>query len=119
MREAPQMQPLATTLGHRRWRFGVWLGVICIAWHALACERKAPGPQECRRFAFETLGVRSTERLSERGHAELDDLTRRCLTTPFDRELLRCVEQTQRLNTCLREFQRRQAGEQLGPGKTL
>jgi hypothetical protein len=73
-----------------------------------ACERKAPGPDECQAFAYRALGIRQTQDLMVRGAMEkAEDLTRDCLTTPFDRTLLRCVEETGRARYCLDDFQNR------------
>ena len=82
---------------------------------ATACERKAPGPDECRRFAYLVTGARRRELLvnPELG-SRVDELTRQCLTTPFDRELLACVEQTGRFNACSARFARRR---QRGPAE--
>jgi hypothetical protein len=73
-----------------------------------ACERKAPGPDECQAFAHRVLGIRQTRDLMMPGAMEkAEDLTRDCLTTPFDRTLLRCVEETGRARYCLDAFQSR------------
>jgi hypothetical protein len=71
-----------------------------------ACRRKAPGPEECRTFALHAAGVRSARDLarSARLRESIDELTRECLVTPYDRELLRCVEETGRLRACQSRF---------------
>ena len=63
---------------------------------ASGCERKAPGPEECARFAdllvrgkyaaFGDLGLITPSML-----AKIDSVTQSCLTEPYDRELLDCV----------------------------
>ncbi len=74
---------------------------------ALACSRKAPGPAECNEFALRAVGVRDERMLAIDGvRKAVDELTVRCLVTPFDRELLRCSEELG-LRVCLAEFQRR------------
>jgi hypothetical protein len=78
-----------------------------------ACRRKAPGPEECRRFALHAAGVRSARDLSRssRLRASIDDLTRECLVTPYDRELLRCVEESGRLRACQSRFELRRRAD--------
>jgi hypothetical protein len=84
------------------------LAVLTLSLATTACARKAPGPEECRRFAHRTSGVSPLElarapQLRER----VDELIRQCLTTPYDRELLGCVEQTGRLRACTLDFEQR------------
>jgi hypothetical protein len=74
----------------------------------VACQRKAPGPDECRTFAHRALGVTHANDLLVPGAAErVAELTRDCLTTPFDRELIRCVQETGRSRFCMVDFERR------------
>jgi hypothetical protein len=83
------------------------LVLICISLLA-ACERKAPGPDECRTFAQAALGITRPSDLLQPGVAErVGELTRDCLTTPFDRDLLRCVQETGRSRFCMVDFERR------------
>lgn len=78
------------------------LGVLALA---SACRRKAPGPDECRDYAFVATGVRSELDLQVPGVLErVNDLTTRCLVTPYDRELVTCVEQGLGVHACMREF---------------
>jgi hypothetical protein len=76
---------------------------------AASCARKAPGPSECHAFSLRAAGVSRSEqlRLEPRVGAVVQDLTVRCLTTPFDRELLACVERGSELRACFLEFQAR------------
>jgi hypothetical protein len=77
------------------------IGLVLLA----ACERKAPGPDECQAFAYRALGIRESRDLMQPGAIDkVEDLTRDCLTTPFDRALLRCVEETGRARQCLGAF---------------
>ncbi len=72
---------------------------------AAACHRKAPGPEECREFAYQAAGVRTqTDLLVPGALKRVDELTTECLLTPFDRELLTCVEQGLSTRLCLRDF---------------
>ncbi len=75
---------------------------------SLGCERKAPGPEECARFS------EMVEQLSGSGpvmtpeiQAQIDELTRQCLTKPYDRALLACVERTHQTRGCLESFRLR------------
>ncbi len=79
-----------------------------------ACSRKAPGPDDCRRFALQVVGVTNPQMLrSPRVEAAVDQLTNRCLTTPFDRQLLACVSRVGDVQRCFAAFQARHAGPQL------
>jgi hypothetical protein len=80
-----------------------------------ACDRKAPGPDECRAFALAALGLSSEEELagaSPRRRAVRDDvdaITRECLVMPYDREFLRCTLETGRGRACRLAFDHRRA----------
>lgn len=73
-----------------------------------ACQRKAPGPAECLRYAYRVHHVETEAQLTTpRLRDQVDELTRMCLTTPFDRQLLACVESTGRVRACSVEFEYR------------
>jgi hypothetical protein len=58
----------------------------------LACSREAPGPRECQEFSLRVVGVVDARSLARPDvKAAVDAWTERCLTTPYDRELLACV----------------------------
>lgn len=82
---------------------------------APACERKAPGPAECRRFALSMHRLRSEEELGGATRRELalrdqvDGLTRECLVLPYDHELVRCIEEQGRPRACRAAFDLRRA----------
>ena len=94
------------------WRasLAVLLGVL-----AGACGRKAPGPEECRRFARTVYGVpepNDREAVTRRELAlreQVDELTRECLVVPYDRQLLRCTVETGKSRACRAAFERRRA----------
>lgn len=75
---------------------------------APACERKAPDPSECLAMAEAALRP-----LVERGHhpgqllAQHDELVRECLVTPFDDQLVACVERTGAYRACRADFELR------------
>jgi hypothetical protein len=73
------------------------------------CERKAPGPAECLAFAYHIHGVTNGQdvRLA-RVRADVDELTRECLVTPYDREYLRCILESGRVRWCQAAFALRQ-----------
>jgi hypothetical protein len=91
----------------RSQRLGLAVAALC-ALALAACARKAPGPAECRSFALAVAGVRTSRDLerSARLRSEADELTRQCLT-PYDREMLRCVEETGRFRACRVRFELR------------
>jgi hypothetical protein len=82
---------------------------------ALGCQRKLPGPQECRAFALASFGVEPTtpamalERQPELT-ARADEITRQCLTTPWDYELLTCLSRSRSSRACLVSFEERRQG---------
>lgn len=77
-----------------------------------ACERKAPGPSECQAFAYHVLGFREAIELRDpRLKAAVDELIVKCLTVPYDRKLLSCVEMSGQTRACLLDFRLRREGE--------
>lgn len=82
--------------------------LILVSAALYGCERKAPGPEECERFA-ELAARLSTDSpmLTPELQAQIDEETRQCLTKPYDRELLACVEATHQAHGCLASFRRR------------
>jgi hypothetical protein len=88
-------------------RFG-FIALTLISAAPCGCERKAPGPDECEHFA-EMAARMSTDSplLSPELQAQIDEETRQCLTKPYDRELLACVETTHQAHGCLASFRQR------------
>jgi hypothetical protein len=81
------------------------------------CARKLPGPEECRAFALLSLGIRpgtsaaliaSTD---PRLDARAEDLTRQCLTTPWDYQLMQCLSEGGSPRLCRSRFEARQLGQ--------
>ena len=86
-------------IGARLWA-SVLLGLTLAA-----CQRKAPGPAECQRFALQVMGIPSTQTsVPPSVQAAVDELTVTCLTRPFNRALLRCVEEGVALRACLATY---------------
>jgi hypothetical protein len=84
------------------------LALIASALTLASCARKLPGPVECQHFAELVVGVaRDDPRLTIAAARRLEDLTQQCLTTPYDYELLRCVEGTGLAQQCLVSFNAR------------
>jgi hypothetical protein len=62
------------------------------------CARKLPGPAECRAFALASIGVEQGTPASllaadPRLELRAEEITQRCLTTPWDYALLNCLAQ--------------------------
>jgi hypothetical protein len=88
---------LGTAFGHCL----VALGLL-----AVGCERAAPGPDECVAFGESWLRAhRPSTRLE--ADTAFDELVRRCLTEPYDRELVRCVVAGQNQERCRVDYVRR------------
>jgi len=77
---------------------------------AMGCQRQAPGPEECARFAEAVVGngLYITPVIA----AQIETQTQECLTRPYDRELLRCVILTRQASVCLASFRARTARDQ-------
>ena len=78
------------------------------------CARKLPGPGECRAFALVSLGVRpgtpaTRLEVEPRLAARAEELTRECLTTPYDHELLDCLSSGGSRRLCGLRFETRRA----------
>jgi len=67
-----------------------------------SCQREAPGPEECARFAEAVVGA--GRYISPVIDAQIERQTQECLTRPYDRELLRCVLLTRQARVCLASF---------------
>jgi hypothetical protein len=82
------------------------LSLGALALIALGCERAAPGPDECVAFAETWLRSRRPATRLEADTA-FDELVRRCLTEPYDRELVECVVSGQNPDRCRVDYARR------------
>ncbi|HYQ41856.1 MAG TPA: hypothetical protein VER11_07805 [Polyangiaceae bacterium] len=83
------------------------VGFTLLGASALSCQRKAPGPEECARFAEAVVG--GGRYITPVIAAQIEAQTRECLTRPYDRELLDCVLLTRRARACLADFRARNA----------
>jgi len=81
------------------------------------CARKLPGPAECRAVALASLGVEQdtpATALAVRARlaAQAEEITQRCLTTPWDYQLLNCLGTGGSSRICLSRFEARRLGDQ-------
>jgi hypothetical protein len=92
------------------------LFLLCMVPLAVACQRKAPGPDECHDLAVRWVGaVRGGLGAGHRGRrarsAGDDDAvlerTTKCLTTPYDRALVECVRSSGAIVQCYEAFEAR------------
>lgn len=73
---------------------------------AAGCQRTLPGPDECVAFAESWLRVRRPATQLQADTA-FDELVRRCLTEPYDRELVACVVGGHNQERCRVDYARR------------
>jgi hypothetical protein len=76
------------------------------------CARKLPGPAECRAFALASLEIEpgtpaSLLAAEPQLAARAEELTNRCLTTPWDYPLLNCLGAGGSSRVCLSRFEAR------------
>ena len=83
------------------------LGIALVGLSFIGCERKAPGPFECARFAESVVRASGGGFISPRMQEQVEEETRQCLTRPYDRALLACVEVTGHAHACLERYRQR------------
>lgn len=86
------------------------VGCAFVAAFTWGCQRKAPGPEECARFAEYVLG--GDRYITPVVAAQIERQIQECLTRPYDRELLDCVRVTGQAHRCLVSFRARTAAAQ-------
>ena len=75
----------------------------------LGCERKAPSQEECLDYAMATLRINDARLLAVPAVSDkLDELVVKCLTTPFDKQLIQCAKTRSSARSCLFEFEDRE-----------
>ena len=85
----------------------VALGTLLL--FAPACERKAPSPNECLDYAMLTLHINDQRLLAVAEVKDrVDSIVVKCLTTPFDKELIACTKRRAGSSSCLLEFRDRE-----------
>ena len=83
-------------------------GLVLSLAGCLACERKAPGPEECLQFADAWMRTEGPERRAQLARENaFDELVMRCLTEPYDRELVSCVVSGAPRERCRSDYARR------------
>lgn len=90
------------------------LPLLFLALALAGCARRLPGPSECRNFALTSVGFAPGTTLDvvvqrPKLAAKAEEITRQCLTTPWDYQLLECLQLTGG-RSCFVSFQRRLAG---------
>ena len=94
----------------RHGALGVVGGTCLLMLAAGACTRRAPGPAECYEFARSLVGVpKRAVILPEDVAAAVESEAVRCLTTPYDRDLIACVRAGAGKRRCQVEFELRTA----------
>jgi len=83
------------------------VGWAFVAVFGIGCQRKAPGPEECARFAEAVVG--GDQYITPLLAAQIERQIQECLTRPYDRELLDCVLITHQARGCLASFRARNA----------
>jgi len=74
----------------------------------LACERQAPGATDCQKLALRVVGVEDERWLDvPKVREAVTEEAVKCLTTPYDRTLVRCVEERGNTRACYAAFSRR------------
>jgi hypothetical protein len=71
----------------------------------VGCQRRAPGPWECEQHALRV--AKSVGLDAPQAKQSYQSEISRCLTKPYDRELVRCVEERGPSRRCYQEFERR------------
>jgi hypothetical protein len=82
------------------------VGSLTVGSLTVGCERAAPGPDECVAFAESWLRAHPPATRLEADTA-FDELVRRCLTEPYDRELVTCVVGGRNQERCRVDYARR------------
>lgn len=82
------------------------VSLLTVGLLTVGCQRAAPGPEECVAFAESWLRGRRPATQLEADTA-FDELVRRCLTEPYDRELVGCVVGGQNQDRCRVDYVRR------------
>jgi hypothetical protein len=86
------------------------LAVVVLLGAVTGCARRAPGPGECYEFARGLVGIpEQAVALPEQVASLVESEAVRCLTTPYDRELIACVGAGSSKRRCAIEFELRTA----------
>lgn len=73
------------------------------------CRNELLGPRDCEYLAERLAKVTSPEQLrNPRVRNQVTEQTNRCLVTPYDKTLVRCLREVGRLDVCETDLFRRQ-----------
>jgi hypothetical protein len=84
---------------------------------ASACQRQAPGPEECEAVAVQLIRTAAARQLARGAElsireSDVEAIALECLTTPFDRKLVDCVvERRGEPRACIAAFKDRRIRE--------
>jgi len=82
--------------------------MLCVVALLPSCERKAPSQEQCLDFAMRTLRITDPRLLAVPAVSEkLDELVVKCLTIPYDKQLIECVKTRSSARSCIYEFEDR------------
>lgn len=96
------------SVGRSRYRLFWPLVAVSGALLLGGCQSRLPGPLECEDTAIRLLGRTALEvKRSAAAQRWVAQMAHACLTTPFDREALRCLEETKSVSRCLEQMVRR------------
>ena len=96
--------------GSTRLVLGLCAAISMLLVGLAGCARRAPGPDECHDLAlYWVLGPRArvVQRFGPAAEEAILDRTTKCLTTPYDRELVQCVTTGAPTRRCLAAFEER------------
>lgn len=91
-------------------KHAIRLWTVCLSVLLVSgCERKAPSTDECLGFAMRRLGINDERLLSFPAFKDkVNEVVIKCLTTPYDKELISCVKLRSATQSCLLEFDARE-----------
>ena len=96
---------------HARYRHPLRAGLLALllftALASAGCQRRAPGPSECQQHALRVVVERVGPLTTPQAEQAYESEIARCLTTPYDRQLVRCVEERGPTRRCYEDFERR------------
>jgi hypothetical protein len=82
--------------------------MLCVVALLLCCERKVPSQEQCLELAMRTLRITDPRLLAVPAVSDkLDELVVKCLTTPYDKQLVECVKTRSSTRSCIYEFEDR------------
>jgi len=93
----------------RRFRLLEGLLLTAVSLALASCDRKAPSADECLGYALVKLRINDQRLLAvPEVKDQVDSIVISCLTTPYDKELIKCVKRRFGSNSCLLEFRDRE-----------